>query len=133
MPPMNPFITLTRLDKPIGIWLLFFPAAWGVALAGGDARLMLLMLVGATVTRAAGCIVNDLTDRKLDAQVERTRHRPLMGAAGEFGHHTAPFGVYFLRGHHIAAHHAVHEHGGRGLVARAFDPEDHEWGRGRHG
>ncbi len=74
---MNPYFALTRLDKPIGIWLVFFPAAWGVAMAGGDARLMGLMLAGAALTRAAGCILNDLADRKLDAQVARTASRPL--------------------------------------------------------
>lgn len=78
---MNPYLALTRLDKPIGIWLLFFPAAWGVALAGGDGRLMLLMLLGAAITRAAGCILNDLADRKLDALVARTRNRPLASGA----------------------------------------------------
>ena len=74
-----PYIALTRFDKPIGIWLLFFPAAWAVAMSAGTnaGTLLLLMLIGAAVTRAAGCIINDLTDRKLDAQVERTRNRPL--------------------------------------------------------
>jgi 4-hydroxybenzoate polyprenyltransferase len=79
-----PYIALMRLDKPIGIWLLFFPAAWAVALAASDAEvgsLMLVMLAGATLTRAAGCILNDLTDRKLDAQVERTKSRPLASGA----------------------------------------------------
>ena len=79
-----PYIALMRLDKPIGIWLLFFPAAWAVALAASDAtvgRLMLVMLAGAALTRAAGCILNDLTDRKLDAQVERTKSRPLASGA----------------------------------------------------
>ncbi|MFZ4540569.1 MAG: 4-hydroxybenzoate octaprenyltransferase [Rickettsiales bacterium] len=75
------YIALTRLNKPIGIWLLFFPAAWAVALAGGDGKLMCIMLLGATLTRSAGCIINDLTDRKLDAQVERTKNRPLASGA----------------------------------------------------
>lgn len=80
---LTPYIHLMRLDKPIGIWLLFFPAAWGVALAGGNnaGLLMLLMLIGATITRSAGCIINDLADRKLDAQVERTKSRPLVSGA----------------------------------------------------
>ena len=63
-----------RLHRPIGIWLLYFPAAWAVALAAPKADLgynLLLMLLGATVTRAAGCIINDLTDRKLDADLAR--------------------------------------------------------------
>ncbi len=80
---MRAYLELTRLNKPIGIWLLFFPASWAVALvgAGNSGLLMLLMLIGATLTRAAGCIINDLTDRKLDAQVERTKHRPLASGA----------------------------------------------------
>jgi 4-hydroxybenzoate polyprenyltransferase len=81
---ISPYIALTRLDKPIGVWLLFFPAAWGVALAAPAATagwLMGVMLLGAALTRAAGCIINDLTDRRLDAQVERTKHRPLASGA----------------------------------------------------
>jgi 4-hydroxybenzoate polyprenyltransferase len=72
-----------RLNKPIGIWLLFLPASWGVALAGGENAgfLMILMLVGAAITRSAGCILNDLADRRLDALVERTRNRPLASGA----------------------------------------------------
>ena len=78
---LTPLIALTRLDKPIGIWLLFFPAAWATAMAGGTGGLMLTLLLGAAITRAAGCIINDLTDRKLDAQVERTKNRPLASGA----------------------------------------------------
>jgi 4-hydroxybenzoate polyprenyltransferase len=83
MQRVRPYLRLMRMDKPIGIWLLFFPAAWGMLLAPAPLRwdLLALMLLGATITRAAGCILNDLTDRKLDAQVERTRTRPL--ASGE--------------------------------------------------
>lgn len=81
---MNPYIALTRLDKPIGIWLLFFPAAWAVGLTALNDNilyLLIVMLAGAAITRAAGCIINDLTDRRLDAQVERTRTRPLASGA----------------------------------------------------
>ncbi len=81
---MNPYLALTRFDKPIGIWLLFFPAAWAVWFAAPDGlvgRLMIIMLLGAALTRAAGCILNDLTDHKLDAQVERTKTRPLASGA----------------------------------------------------
>jgi 4-hydroxybenzoate polyprenyltransferase len=77
---ISPYIALTRLDKPIGIWLLFFPAAWAVALvapAATSVSLMVFMLLGAALTRSAGCIINDITDRKLDALVERTKDRPL--------------------------------------------------------
>lgn len=80
---MQHYIQLMRLDKPIGIWLVFFPAAWGVAFAGGPdiAVLIVTMLIGATLMRSAGCIINDLADRTLDAQVERTKNRPLASGA----------------------------------------------------
>lgn len=81
---------LLRLDKPIGIWLLFFPSAWAVGLAAPSQTLWPLlgaMLVGAALTRSAGCVLNDLTDRTLDAQVARTRTRPL--AAGTIRPRTA--------------------------------------------
>jgi 4-hydroxybenzoate polyprenyltransferase len=75
-----PYLQLMRLDKPIGFWLLYFPASWAVALSASGANLFhlqALMLVGAIITRAAGCIINDLTDRELDQHVARTRERPL--------------------------------------------------------
>jgi 4-hydroxybenzoate polyprenyltransferase len=78
------YVHLMRLDKPIGIWLLFFPAGIAACMAAStppDNRLLLILLLGAFITRSAGCIVNDMTDRKLDAQVERTRHRPLASGA----------------------------------------------------
>ncbi len=80
---MHPIIQLMRVDKPIGIWLLFFPAAWGVMLAPAPRAwyLVPIMLLGAAITRSAGCIINDLTDRRLDANVARTRSRPLASGA----------------------------------------------------
>lgn len=75
---------LMRLDKPIGIWLLFFPAAISACMAehsAPDVHLLILLFIGAVITRSAGCVINDLTDRKLDAQVERTRSRPLASGA----------------------------------------------------
>ena len=73
---------LARIDRPIGTWLLLVPCWWGQALApaGLDLLTALLFAVGALAMRGAGCTINDLVDRKLDAQVERTRNRPL--AAG---------------------------------------------------
>ncbi len=71
---------LARFDRPIGWWLLFWPGAWGVALAGGAfARwpLLVLLLVGSIAMRGAGCVYNDIVDRDLDAQVARTRARPI--------------------------------------------------------
>ena len=71
-------VELARLDRPTGIWLLLFPCLWGLALAGGaDLRLYALFTVGAVVMRGAGCTVNDILDRHIDAEVERTKGRPL--------------------------------------------------------
>jgi 4-hydroxybenzoate polyprenyltransferase len=68
-----------RLDRPVGTWLLYWPCAWGVALAGVGGRwdLFLWFLAGAFAMRSAGCVYNDMIDRDLDAKVERTRLRPL--------------------------------------------------------
>ena len=76
---LRPWASLIRLDRPIGTWLLFWPCAWSVALAGVGGRWDLFpwLLLGAFAMRSAGCAYNDLVDRDLDAQVERTRHRPL--------------------------------------------------------
>lgn len=79
-----PYLKLARFDRPIGIFLLAFPCFWSVSLAArsiGDAfpdpLLLLLFLIGAIVMRGAGCTYNDLVDRDIDAQVARTRTRPL--------------------------------------------------------
>ena len=85
----RPYVYLARLDRPIGVYLLLLPATWGIVLASSQLSgfsfkvlwLLVLFLVGAVVMRAAGCVINDLWDRKLDQQVERTSVRPL--AAGE--------------------------------------------------
>jgi 4-hydroxybenzoate polyprenyltransferase len=78
-PPLRPFASLMRLDRPIGTWLLYWPCAWSVALAGVGTRwdLFLWLALGAFATRSAGCVYNDIVDRDLDRQVERTRLRPL--------------------------------------------------------
>ena len=83
LPPLDATIRLIRLDKPIGVWLLMFPCWWGVlAYSNGIPSLTLfLFAAGAVVMRSAGCIVNDMADRTIDAQVARTRTRPL--ASGE--------------------------------------------------
>jgi 4-hydroxybenzoate polyprenyltransferase len=84
--PLRPYASLIRLDRPIGAWLLFWPGAWAVALAGLDRRgvaLILWLALGAWAMRGAGCVYNDLVDRDLDAKVERTRLRPL--ASGRVG------------------------------------------------
>jgi 4-hydroxybenzoate polyprenyltransferase len=76
---LRPFASLIRLDRPIGTWLLFWPCAWSVALAGVGGRwnLFAWFLLGAFAMRSAGCAYNDVVDRDLDRQVERTRLRPL--------------------------------------------------------
>ena len=82
--PLRPYVLLARLDRPIGWQLLFWPCAWGVALAGGAFErfgLILWMLLGAVAMRGAGCVYNDIVDRDLDAKVERTRGRPLASGA----------------------------------------------------
>src|SRR3954451_11379368 len=78
-PRLRPFASLMRLDRPIGTWLLYWPCAWSVALAGVDGRwdLFAWFALGAFVMRSAGCVYNDIIDRDLDKRVERTRLRPL--------------------------------------------------------
>jgi 4-hydroxybenzoate polyprenyltransferase len=78
------FALLARFDRPIGWWLLFWPGAWAVALAGGAVKrwdLILWLLLGSIAMRGAGCVYNDIIDRDLDRQVERTRSRPLASGA----------------------------------------------------
>jgi 4-hydroxybenzoate polyprenyltransferase len=77
---VRPYASLMRLDRPIGAWLLFWPCAWSVGLAGMGGRgpaLILWLGLGAFAMRSAGCVYNDIVDRDLDAKVERTRLRPL--------------------------------------------------------
>ncbi len=77
---LRPYAYLMRLDRPIGIWLLFLPGLWGLTL-GSTEKVPLfectLFLIGSILMRAAGCIINDIWDRDLDSQVERTQNRPL--------------------------------------------------------
>ena len=88
MNQFNLFIELTRLKKPIGYMLLFWPCAWGLTLAydfSNDVNLyifyLLLFFLGSVLMRSAGCIVNDILDRKFDKKVSRTKNRPI--ASGE--------------------------------------------------
>jgi 4-hydroxybenzoate polyprenyltransferase len=80
----RPYLRLSRFDRPIGSWLLLLPCWWSAALAAvaaGDVqqlpRYLVLFFIGAFVMRGAGCAWNDITDRDLDARVERTRSRPI--------------------------------------------------------
>ena len=81
---LRPFARLSRLDRPIGTWLLLFPCWWSLGLAISDWRdwyFFVLFGIGALVMRGAGCTWNDILDRNFDARVARTRDRPL--PAGE--------------------------------------------------
>lgn len=80
----RPYLRLSRADRPIGTWLLLLPCWWGVGLAAAadqpglwDLWVALACAIGAVLMRGAGCTWNDITDRKFDAQVARTRSRPL--------------------------------------------------------
>jgi 4-hydroxybenzoate polyprenyltransferase len=94
----RPYLRLSRYDRPIGSWLLLMPCWWSAALAAGMAHdishlplTILLFFIGAFVMRGAGCAWNDITDRDLDAKVERTRSRPLPA-----GHMTVKQALAFL-------------------------------------
>ena len=81
---IRPFALLARFDRPIGWWLLFWPGAWAVALAGSAVErwtLIIWLLVGSIAMRGAGCVYNDIVDRDLDASVARTRSRPIASGA----------------------------------------------------
>ncbi|KAF9353736.1 Para-hydroxybenzoate--polyprenyltransferase, mitochondrial precursor (PHB:polyprenyltransferase) [Mortierella sp. AD094] len=86
---LQPYLYLTRIDKPIGTWLLFWPCAWGITMASYGASLpwtstlytIGLFGTGAIIMRGAGCTINDLWDRDIDKKVERTKVRPLASGA----------------------------------------------------
>jgi len=87
------YIKLARLHRPVGIWLLLFPAWWGIALARPvlpPAFLLFLFACGAVLMRSAGCVYNDMIDKNFDRRVRRTASRPL--AAGKVSTKEA-FGV----------------------------------------
>ena len=78
------FIELTRLNKPIGFMLLFWPCIWGLTIAYNFNSSFnnflfygILFLLGAILMRSAGCIINDIVDRNIDKKVERTKNRPI--------------------------------------------------------
>ncbi|MBV8798785.1 MAG: 4-hydroxybenzoate octaprenyltransferase [Alphaproteobacteria bacterium] len=89
---IQPYLRLARLDRPIGTWLLFWPCVFGLALGAAAQRhaflstvrdwwLLALFGIGAVVMRGAGCTYNDILDRNIDAQVARTRARPIPSGA----------------------------------------------------
>jgi 4-hydroxybenzoate polyprenyltransferase len=74
------YALLARLDRPIGTWLLMWPALWGLWIAGAGRphpRVLIVFVAGVFVMRAAGCVINDYADRNIDPHVRRTRDRPL--------------------------------------------------------
>ncbi len=87
---MNPtalaLVQLARLDRPVGIWLLLWPTLWGLWLAAEglpDLPRLAVFVAGTVLMRSAGCVFNDLADRKVDGHVQRTAQRPLArGAVG---------------------------------------------------
>ena len=97
MNQLNLFVELTRLKKPIGYMLLFWPCAWGLTIAydfSSDIKIyffyLLLFFLGSVLMRSAGCIVNDILDRKFDKEVSRTKHRPI--ASGKI---TVNLGLFY--------------------------------------
>jgi len=78
---INSFIELARLDKPIGIYLLLWPSLLGYVLAGINSELefgnFLIVIIGSILVRSCGCVINDISDHKIDKLVERTLSRPL--------------------------------------------------------
>ena len=74
------YALLARLDRPIGTWLLMWPALWALWIAGSGKphpEVLIVFLLGVFVMRAAGCVINDYADRNVDPHVRRTRDRPL--------------------------------------------------------
>ena len=101
MNQLNLFIELTRLKKPIGYLLLFWPCAWGLTLIydfAGSLNIyfyyLLLFFLGSVLMRSAGCIVNDILDRKFDKKVTRTKNRPI--ASGKISVQTGILYAFIL-------------------------------------
>lgn len=77
---LHEYVLLTRLNRPIGMLLLLWPALWALWIGAGgipDPLLLIVFVLGTLLTRSAGCIINDFADRNFDPHVERTRERPL--------------------------------------------------------
>jgi len=84
MNQFNLFLELTRLKRPIGFMLLFWPCAWGLTLAYDFSKevslyfyYLVLFFLGSVLMRSAGCIINDITDKEFDKKVSRTKNRPI--------------------------------------------------------
>jgi 4-hydroxybenzoate polyprenyltransferase len=80
---LNHYFALMRIDRPIGTYLVMWPALWSLWLAAKgvpDIHLLLVFISGAFLMRSAGCVINDFADRHIDGHVQRTQHRPLATA-----------------------------------------------------
>ena len=103
MKQLNLFIQITRLNRPIGYLLLFWPCLWGLTLVYDSSIsiniyifYIILFFLGSLFMRSAGCIVNDISDKNFDKKVERTKNRPI--ASGEMSIKIAFFYVIVLCG-----------------------------------
>ena len=95
------FIELTRLNKPIGFMLLFWPCSWGLAYAYSINQnynlfiyYLILFFLGSVLMRSAGCIVNDIVDKDFDKKVKRTKTRPI--AAGKISINSLFLCLFFV-------------------------------------
>jgi len=103
MKQLNLFLELTRLKKPIGYMLLFWPCLWGLTIAYDFSisiqffiKYALLFFLGSVLMRSAGCVVNDIIDKNFDSKVERTKNRPI--ASGDISIKLGLFYVLILCG-----------------------------------
>jgi 4-hydroxybenzoate polyprenyltransferase len=95
------YVRLMRLDRPIGIWLLLWPTLWALWIASEghpDQKIFLILALGTIVVRSAGCVINDLADRKIDPHVARTAQRPLATGAVTPAEALLLFGALMLIG-----------------------------------
>ncbi|UMZ12175.1 4-hydroxybenzoate octaprenyltransferase [Pseudomonas sp. MPFS] len=95
----QPYARLMRLDRPIGTWLTLLPALAALLLSAGrvpEVRLVLVFTLGALLMRSAGCSINDILDRRFDAQVNRTRQRPLANGSLSLHQALACLGIQLL-------------------------------------
>ena len=88
------YARLMRLDRPIGIWLLLWPALWALWISADgrpDERIFVIFLLGTFVMRAAGCVINDFADREFDPHVRRTAEPPAGARRGVAGRSAGAF------------------------------------------
>jgi 4-hydroxybenzoate polyprenyltransferase len=96
---INDYARLARLDRPVGTWLLMWPALWALWIAGAGRpapRVLIVFVLGVVVMRAAGCVINDFADRDIDPHVRRTRDRPLAARRVSPSEALVLFGVLML-------------------------------------